>query len=159
MTDFCDREIVVLGCGNVLFGDDGFGPEVVVYLQKNYEIPPNACILNAGLRVRDFLFTIVLSKKRPKKIIIVDAVDAGKVPGETFELDISDIPEKKIADFSMHQLPTSNLLRELKDMCGVKITIISAQVQYIPEGVSPGLSKVMREAVPVACEKIFSALK
>ncbi len=159
MTDYWNKETLVLGCGNILFGDDGFGPAVVEYFQNNYEIPPEVCVLNAGLSVREILFPIVLSEKRPKRIIIVDAVDMGKSPGEIFDLDIDQIPEIKIDDFSMHQLPTSNLLRELKNMCGVDIKIVTVQIQKIPDEVEPGLSRVIRDSIPVACEKIFQALK
>ncbi len=159
MTDYWDKEILILGCGNILFGDDGFGPAAVEYLEKNLEIPPHAAVINAGLSIREILFNIVLSDKRPKKIIIVDAVDAGRSAGEIFELDISNIPEKKIDDFSMHQLPTSNLLKELEKIGVVEVKIISAQVQHIPEEVSPGLSKVIRDSIPAVCEKILDALK
>ena len=159
MTDYWNKEILVLGCGNVLFGDDGFGPAVVEYLQENFEIPQEVYVMNAGLSVREILFNMVLSDKRPKTIIIVDAVDVGRTPGEIFELDITDIPEKKIDDFSMHQLPTSNLLRELESMCGVNVRIVSVQIQNIPDEVSPGLSKVIRDSIPTACEKILSAIK
>jgi coenzyme F420 hydrogenase subunit delta len=159
MTDYWNKDILVLGCGNVLFGDDGFGPAVVEYLQKKSEIPCEACVINAGLSVREILFNIILEEKKPKRIIIVDAVDAGKCPGDIFELDIFDIPEKKIDDFSMHQLPTSNLLKELKEKCGIDIRVISVQVQNIPEEVSPGLSKIVRDSIPAICDKILSYLK
>jgi len=131
---------------------------VVDYFLENMEIPLEACVINVGLSVREILFNIVLSDKRPRRIIIVDAVDAGRPAGEIFELDISNIPEKKIDDFSMHQLPTSNLLRELKNMCGVDVRIISVQIQNIPEEVSPGLSKVIRDSIPAVCEKILHVL-
>ncbi|UCH98291.1 MAG: hydrogenase maturation protease [Candidatus Aminicenantes bacterium] len=159
MTDYWNKEILVLGCGNILFGDDGFGPAAVEYLQKSREIPPGVGIINAGLSVREILFNVTLSDKRPKRIIIVDAVDVGKPAGEIFELDISEIPEKKIDDFSMHQIPTSNLLRELKNICGVDVKIIAVQVQHIPEEVSPGLSEVVRDSIPAVCETIFHHLK
>lgn len=155
MTDYWNKEILVLGCGNILFGDDGFGPEVAEYLQKNVEIPPGVGVINAGLSVREILFNIILNDKRPKRIIIVDAVDAARPAGEIFELDISSIPEKKIDDFSMHQLPTSNLLKELKETCGVDVKVICAQVQDIPQEVCPGLSKTIKDAIPAVCEKIF----
>jgi coenzyme F420 hydrogenase subunit delta len=158
MSDYWNKEILVLGCGNVLFGDDGFGPEVVEYLQENYKIPPEVGVINAGLGVREILFNVILYDKRPQRIIVVDAFDVGMVPGEVFELDISEIPEKKIDDFSMHQLPTTNLLRELKSMCGVDVRIISVQIQDIPDEVAPGLSKVVEDSIPAACEKIISAL-
>jgi len=159
MMDYWNSEILVLGCGNVLFGDDGFGPEVVEYLQKHFEIPHEVCVVNAGTGVREILFNIVISDKRPKRIIIVDAVDVGRSPGELFELGITEVPEKKIDDFSMHQLPTSNLLRELESMCGVNVRIISIQIQNIPDEVSPGLSKVLIDSIPAVCEKILSVIK
>ena len=159
MTQYLGKENVVLGCGNVLFGDDGFGPAVAEYMENSGYIPPNTCVINAGLSVREILFNIVLSKKRPKKIIIVDAFDVGKIPGEVIELDISSIPEVKIDDFSMHQLPTSNLLRELSNLCGVDVHILSVQTQYIPDEVSPGLSNTIRDAIPAVCERIRHILK
>jgi coenzyme F420 hydrogenase subunit delta len=90
MTDICRKDILVLGCGNVLFGDDGFGPSVARYFQQNFEIPSNVCVIDAGLTVRKILFDIILSDERPRKIIIVDAVDIGRAPGEVFDLDIEE---------------------------------------------------------------------
>ena len=159
IADYCKARVVVLGCGNILFGDDGLGPEAVDYLIENYQLPPDVFALNCGLSVRDLLFTITISEIRPERIIIVDAMDVGKTPGEVFEVDVAEIPAIKIDDFSMHQLPTSNLLKELKNICGVDVKIISAQVQHIPEEVSPGLSKVIQDSIPSICEKIVYHLK
>lgn len=69
MTEYWNSEILVLGCGNILFGDDGFGPEVVEHLQKNYEIPPEVYVMNVGTSVREILFPIVISDKRPMQSI------------------------------------------------------------------------------------------
>jgi coenzyme F420 hydrogenase subunit delta len=154
---YWNKELLILGCGNILFGDDGFGPAVAEYLLEHVDIPPGAAVINAGLSVREILFNIVLHDKRPERIVIVDAVDAGKPPGEIFELDVSDIPDKKIDDFSMHQLPTSNLLKELKEICGVDVKIVSVQVQHIPEEIAAGLSSAVKDAVPVVSEKIREA--
>jgi coenzyme F420 hydrogenase subunit delta len=115
--------------------------------------------MNVRLSVREILFNIILNEKCPQKIIIIDAVDLGRTPGEVFEIDISEIPQLKIDDFSMHQLPTSNLLYELKNKKGIDIKIISTQVEHIPESVSPGLSRVVEESIPVACKEIFASLK
>lgn len=155
--EFCMKPILVLGCGNILFGDDGFGPTVVEMLEKRYgdRIPAHVCLLDAGTGVRGMLFTIALSERKPGRIIIVDAVDAGRRPGEVFDLPIEDLPTAKIDDFSLHMLPTSNLLRELRDLCGVDVRIVSCQVGTIPEEVSPGLSEALREALPRACEAIL----
>lgn len=159
MVDYYTKSILVLGCGNILFGDDGFGPKVIEYLQKNYQIPEDVCLLNVGSSAREVLFDISLSETKPKKIIIVDAVDVAKRPGEIFELSVDGLPENKIDDFSMHQLPTSNLLKELKKFCNIDVRIVSCQVENIPKEVRPGISNSLLGAIPNACERILKLIK
>jgi coenzyme F420 hydrogenase subunit delta len=156
MPEYHDKSIIIFGCGNVLFGDDGFGPVVVEELQSKYYIPEHVCIINAGTSVRELLFNITLDEQRPETIIIIDAVDFGKQPGEIFEIDLDELPENKIDDFSMHQIPTSNLLRELRDLCGVDVRILSCQVKKIPEEVEPGLSKTLEGKVMKMCKLIVN---
>ncbi|MGQ9620251.1 MAG: hydrogenase maturation protease [Bacteroidales bacterium] len=151
-------EVLVLGCGNILFGDDGFGPMVADELLKNYDLPENACIINAGSSVRNILFDITLSEKRPGKIIIVDAIDVGRAPGEIFELPIDQIPERKIDDFSMHQLPTSNLLKELKEFCKVDIVVVACQTGKITEEVTVKVSPKITKAIKEACKRIVEII-
>ncbi len=152
--EYYNKSTIIFGCGNILFGDDGFGPAVAEKLIQNYTIPEDVSVINAGTSIRDILFNIELDEKRPNTIIIVDAVDIGRKPGEIFEIDLEEIPEKKIDDFSMHQMPTSNLLRELRDLCDVEVRILSCQVEKIPEMVEPGLSKTLRGKVEEMCEMI-----
>lgn len=154
MPKYHGKSIIILGCGNILFGDDGFGPIVAEELEQNYDVPKNICVINAGTSVRELLFNISLDEKKPEKIIIVDAVDFGRPPGEILEIDLDELPKNKIDDFSMHQLPTSNLLRELRDLCGVDVRILSCQVENIPEEVEPGLSQILNEKVKEMCDKI-----
>ena len=36
LIDIPSKNILIFGCGNILFGDDGFGAAVVKHLQENY---------------------------------------------------------------------------------------------------------------------------
>lgn len=143
------KDILVLGCGNTLFGDDGFGPEVCDYIGENFDIPSNSWVEDCGTGVREILFNLLLSSRRPERIIIVDSTDKGRKPGEVFEIEIEEMPEIKMDDFSLHHTPSSNLLGELRDT-GVDIKIVSCQVENVPEQVSPGLSQTVLDAVPKA---------
>jgi coenzyme F420 hydrogenase subunit delta len=154
MPEYWNKSILIFGCGNILFGDDGFGCAVADELLKSYKIPDNVFVINIGLSVREILFNIALDENKPDTVIIVDAVDMGKPPGKIFEIDLDEIPANKIDDFSMHQVPTSNLLRELRDLCGVDVRILSCQVEKIPEEVEPGLSETVKQKVTEMCELI-----
>ncbi len=161
---YISAKVLILGCGNVLFGDDGFGPEVAKCLEKIIETdnslePDSYVIMNVGTSVRKILFNITLSELKPHKIIIIDAVDKGRKPGEIFEISVDEVPKIKIDDFSIHQLPTSNLLKELKDLCNVDITVLACQVEYIPEEIEQGLSKTLQASVPKMCELVMQKLK
>jgi coenzyme F420 hydrogenase subunit delta len=157
--DLFDKSALILGCGNILFGDDGFGPAVVQYLQNHGALPPEVLVLDVGTSIRDLLFDLVLSEKKPPKIIIVDAVDyPDRKPGEVFEITVAGIPAKKTSDYSLHQFPTVNLLHELKEHTGVEVNIIVAQVQVVPEEVRPGLTPVVAGAVKEAGARILQIL-
>ena len=153
--DAMHGDIVVLGCGNILFGDDGFGSYVAEYLQNSDALPKSVAVINARTSVRGILFDLILSEQKPRKVIVVDAIDANRPPGEVFKITIDELPLNKIDDFTFHQMPTSNLLRELKEYCGVDVVIIAAQIESIPEVVRPGLSDALAGSVPVAAEEVL----
>jgi coenzyme F420 hydrogenase subunit delta len=149
------KKVLIFGCGNVLMGDDGFGPAVIQRLNQHHKLPDYAHAEDVGTSVRDVLFNLTLSEKRPEHIVVLDAVEReGRTGGEVFEISVDDISEKKIVDYSFHQGPTTTLLKAIQELCGVKVTIIAAQVAKKLEEVKPGLSKPMRNAVREAAEKV-----
>jgi len=152
--DYCIKPVLVLGCGNYLFGDDGFGPAVVRYCAESGKMPDSVCYLNAGTSARKILFNITLSDRKPLKIILVDAMDCGQKPGTVVSLALNQIPENKLSEFSAHQMPTSNLLRELRDLCGVDVKLVVLQPVDIPPEVKPGLSRGAESAIRSAVTEI-----
>ena len=157
--DYCACDTLVLGCGNELFGDDGFGPAVALRLRGLPEFPASALALDVGTGVRHVLFNVVLSAVRPRRIIVVDAVDMGRRAGEVWRIEAAELPAIKCDDFSMHQLPTSNLLRELDELGGVDVTCIVAQVSGIPPEVKAGLSAPVQRAVEEAVAVILKTCR
>lgn len=155
--EFCKSRVLVLGCGNILFGDDGFGPAVVEHLQSHYTVPDDVCVLDVGTGARDLLCTVALSPVKPRRIVVIDAADTGRKLGEVFVAPIEDLPPAKGGSFSLHQLPTSSLLRELKECCQLDILLIAVQPESIPETVSPGLSQKLEAAVAPVCQYIVES--
>lgn len=146
--DYYQKATLILGCGNILLGDDGFGPAVVNHLKEHYRVPEHVAVLDVGTGVREVLFNVILAEKKPERIIIIDALDCNREPGEVFTVSIEDIPERKIHDFSVHQMPTLNMLKELRDLCHVEVVVLAAQPTNIPETVQSGLSKKLKDVVP-----------
>jgi coenzyme F420 hydrogenase subunit delta len=154
-TEIETKRILILGCGNVLMGDDGFGPAVIKRLRQKHELPDDVHAEDVGTSVRDILFNITLLERRPEHIIVLDAAErTDREPGEVFQISVNEIPEKKIIDYSFHQFPTTNLLKEIQDTCGIRVTIIAAQAAGKLEEVKPGLSRPMQAAVRRAAEEV-----
>ena len=147
--------VLILGCGNVLFGDDGFGPAVVDRLDELGTLPAHAHAEDVGTSVRDILFNVALVEHRPRRVIILDAVQVdGREPGEVFELELGAVPKLQLTDFSYHQAPTTNMLRELRDSAGIDVRVVVAQAVRIPDHLEEGLSTEVRAAVQVAAERV-----
>jgi coenzyme F420 hydrogenase subunit delta len=157
--DYCRCQTLVLGCGNELFGDDGFGPTVARELRARPDLPQSLVVLDAGTGARQVLFDVALSPVRPRRITVVDAVDMGREPGDVWTIRAEELPQIKCDDFSMHQLPTSNLLRELAAVAGVQVTCVVAQAARVPSEVEPGLSAAMQDAVRRAARMILEESK
>ncbi|MBM4170139.1 MAG: hydrogenase maturation protease [Ignavibacteria bacterium] len=157
LPEFCTKKILVLGCGNTLFGDDGFGCAVADYLVEEYEIPSHIYVMDAGTGVRKLLFTLAISEALPDQIIIIDAVDKGRIPGDVFEISLDDVPTEKADDFSMHQAPTSNLAKDLQSR-GVGVKVVVCQAEHIPEFMHSVLSEPVCQAVSMAGDRIARQL-
>ncbi len=71
-----------------------------------------------------------------------------------YRLACQALPINKIDAFSLHQVPTSNMLRELQDQCGVKVTVIACDVGLISQEMKAELSPSTQQAVLTACQQI-----
>jgi len=155
--EILSKSVLVFGCGNILLGDDGFGPAVINRLEENHAIPDTVFAMDAGTSIRDLLFDLILSPCKPVRILILDAVSqSDRHPGELFEIDVQDFPENKVNDYSLHQFPSVNLLRELKVLCGIQVKILAVQTKTIPEEILPGLSPEVQASISDACRWVLS---
>ena len=150
---------LLLGCGNILFGDDAFGPRVIEHLNSTCTLPDTVLAIDTGTAVRDLIFDLILLESKPELIWIIDAMTfEGKSHGDVFEVNLSDIPENKRSDFSLHQSPSANLLIQLKDV-GVEVRMLGMQTPHIPNKINPGLSRKAQNAIPAACDWIMKDIK
>ena len=150
------KPVLVFGCGNPLFGDDGFGPAVIEHLKIHYRLPESVLAVDAGTSIRDFLFDLLLASVKPSQIYIVDAVSLpDRQPGQLFNLELDKIPIPKASDFSLHQFPSVNLLWEMNSLTPINVQVLAVQAGHIPDFVQPGLSPEVQAAVEPACKRLL----
>ncbi|MGB7788810.1 coenzyme F420-reducing hydrogenase, FrhD protein [Methanoregula sp.] len=146
-------EIVIAGCGNPLFADDGFGPAVIEEMH-NLSLPDNVMIIDAGLGGPHFIFTL-LDPEVTKKLIIVDIADYGAEPGSITKLRVEDLPPGAYRD--AHSWDLAEPLQRIKDR--VDITIIGVQPARVtaPE-FEEGLSDELQKAIPKTIRVILETI-
>jgi coenzyme F420 hydrogenase subunit delta len=136
-------EIVVAGCGNPLFADDGFGPAVIEELLR-LELPGNVKAMDAGLGGPHFIFTL-LDPQVTKQLIIIDVADFGGKPGDVATFDVEDLPAGSYRD--IHSWDITEPLQQLKD--GINITIIGCQPGRVTApDFELGLTHEVMDAIP-----------
>jgi coenzyme F420 hydrogenase subunit delta len=146
-------EIVVAGCGNPLFADDGFGPAVAEELAR-LELPDTIKVVDAGLGGPHFIFTLI-DPEHTKRLIIIDIADFGAEPGEIRDFSVEDLPAGSYRD--IHSWDLTEPLQRLKDT--VDITVIGCQPRRVtaPE-FELGLTDEVQDAIPRTVRHVLELL-
>jgi coenzyme F420 hydrogenase subunit delta len=106
------------------------------------------------------MFDLLLMDKKPETVIVIDAVTvSGRKKGEIFEMTLSEVPKEKLSDFSLHQSPSSNLLKELEVEGGVEVKVLGMHTDFIPNEINPGLTPEVEAAVPRAAQWVVEQVK
>ncbi len=95
-----DHQVLVLGIGNVLWADEGFGVRCVEEMARNWAFPDNVKLLDGGtqgLYLLPFL-------EEADTLIVFDAVDYGLEPGTLNIVEGDEVPQFMGAKkMSLHQ--------------------------------------------------------
>jgi hydrogenase maturation protease len=92
--------VLLLGIGNVLWADEGFGVRVAETIQQNYEIPDNVAVMDGGTQG----IYLVQHVQAADILIVFDAIDYGLSPATLKTIEGDAVPKflgaKKM---SLHQ--------------------------------------------------------
>ena len=84
-----DHQVFLLGIGNVLWADEGFGVRCVEEMARNWAFPDNVKLLDGGtqgLYLLPFL-------EEADTLIVFDAVDYGLEPGTLNIVEGDEVPQ------------------------------------------------------------------
>jgi hydrogenase maturation protease len=98
--------VLVVGVGNVLMGDDGVGVRVVHEIRRRFHLPEGVEVLDGGTSGLELLSYF----SDRELIIIVDAVKSGLPPGTVVKVEGEDVPARFMTKISPHQLGLSDVL-------------------------------------------------
>jgi len=148
------RNILILGVGNLLLTDDGFGVHVVNAL-KSHTFPDTVKLLDAGVASHQLIPVL----HETDLLIVVDAVEAGDIPGSLFKFSPDDLQFTSGQMSSLHQLSLTDVL-QMTELTGKRPETVIIAVQ--PKSVSTWsleLSDEVKAVVPKAIDLVMEELK
>lgn len=147
-------EITVLGIGNIILSDEGFGVRVVEFLKKNYEFPENVQLLDGGTLGVELMHFVVGTSK----LLIIDSIDGGVEGGKILHLHDNEILNHFTQKISAHEIGIQDILTML-EVTGKKIPaveLIGAQPFSLDAGIN--LTPQMEKLLPIFAEKALEIL-
>jgi len=157
-------QLLILGIGNILWADEGFGVRCVEAMDAAWQFGDDVTVLDGGTQGLYLLHFL----EEARYLIVFDAVDYGKTPGEMVIAKDDEVPRFMGAKkMSLHQtgfqeviacaslsgrLPESMMLigvqsEQLEDFGGSLRDIVKAQ---IPRALEVALEQVRQWGIPYA---------
>src|SRR4030065_2608305 len=147
------KDILIMGIGNILLKDEGIGVHVVRRL-KEMSLPENVEVLDggtAGLELVDFM-------ENRRKLIVIDAVKTGDKPGTIYRLTEKNLVIKPKAIISFLEIDFLDALH-ISDVMKNKpeeVIVIGIEPKDVSDGID--LSPEIEERIPRIIEIVMEEL-
>ncbi|OHC65823.1 MAG: hydrogenase expression/formation protein [Rhodocyclales bacterium GWA2_65_19] len=150
----CD--VLVLGIGNLLWADEGFGVRCVEQLAAEWDLPPSVTVMDGGTQGL-YLLPYVQAARR---LIVFDAIDYGLEPGTMKRVEGDQVPRFMGAKkMSLHQTGFQEVIAAsaLTGQLPEELLLIGVQPQELDDyggSLRPAVKARLAEAVAMAVAQL-----
>ena len=150
------KKAIVLGLGNVLYGDEGFGVRLAERLDQHHTFTPELEIVDGGTRGLALLPYI----EQADSMLVLDAVDMALSPGASVILEGEAIPRWLVTrKLSLHQTSFAELLAlaAFRNTLPHKLILLGVQPADLTYGAP--LSARLERQLPALEEQCLALLR
>lgn len=149
-----DRSLV-LGLGNLLLSDEGFGIHAARRLEELYELPDDLDVVDGGTLGLGLLPLL----EDADRILVIDAVDVGKPPGSVVRIGWNEAPRALQLKISPHQETLSDALALLEFRSGRpgEFELVGVQPESLEMGLE--LTASVQRSLDLIVEEVVSILR
>ncbi|SRR5512139_3042388 len=143
-------DTLVLGIGNLLWADEGFGVRAVAALNEGWKFPEAVTLMDGGTQGL-YLLPYVQTARR---ILVFDAIDYGLEPGTLQVVRDGDIPSYLgVGKMSLHQSSFQEVLSlaQLSGQSPERAVLVGVQPRALKD-FGGGLTEIVRSRIPDALE-------
>ncbi|MBS1140005.1 MAG: Hydrogenase 1 maturation peptidase HyaD, Aspartic peptidase family [Proteobacteria bacterium] len=126
------KRILVLGIGNILWADEGFGVRCVEALNEGWEFPPQVTVMDGGTQGL-YLLPYV---QEADCLLVFDAVDYGDEPGKLRVVVGDQVPRfMGVKKMSLHQTGFQEVLMaaELTQKLPAELVLVGVQAEQLED--------------------------
>ncbi|CAN5496979.1 hypothetical protein BH20ACT2_BH20ACT2_00860 [soil metagenome] len=156
------KRILVVGVGNVLRGDDGFGVEVARRLMAE-PLPDGVVVVETGIAGISLVHEL---QRGWDALVVVDAVDRGRPPGtvliiepEVLDVGALSLSERhdQLADMHLATPDRALMLARALGVLPPRVVLVGCQLTD-PHAVGEGLTPAVTAAVEVGVTEVHRQL-
>ncbi|MCF6387929.1 hydrogenase maturation protease [Mycobacterium sp. MBM] len=154
-------EVLVVGCGNLLRGDDGVGPVLVRHLWE-LGVPDGAQLVDGGTAGMDTAFRM----RGARRVVIVDASATGAAPGTVYRVPGEEFAElPPLQGLHTHSFRWDHAIAfarwALGDACPADITVFLIEAEGVEYGadLSAPVRAGMQTVMDVVEREFLAALR
>ncbi|WP_302497632.1 HyaD/HybD family hydrogenase maturation endopeptidase [uncultured Sutterella sp.] len=143
------RDVLLLGIGNILWADEGFGPRAAEAFNSRFRLPEGAEVMDGGT-LGGWLVNEICSAKR---ILVFDCCDLKAAPGTLRVLRKDDIRIWSSTKISPHQTGFNDLLATaaLMGSSPEDIAVVGIQPELLDD-YGGSLTETVKARIPEALE-------
>ncbi|SDI55763.1 HyaD/HybD family hydrogenase maturation endopeptidase [Pseudomonas panipatensis] len=148
--------ITVLGIGNLLWADEGFGVRCVEALQQRYEFADNVTLIDGGTQG----LYLIQHVQQADYLLIFDAVDYNMAPGTLKFVANEEVPRfLGVKKLSLHQTGFQEvlMLAQLTGHYPQQVLLMGCQPEYM-EDYGGSLRPSVKAALELAIEEALKVL-
>jgi len=151
-------KILILGIGNILFGDEGIGVHLANYIDEKYEFKNHQVDIVDGGTLAQRLVPIIVEYD---KVFIFDCVDVDEAEiGDVYFFDFREVPECVSWQGSAHEVEMLQTLQMIEMMGDLPETKIIGVVPYvIGEDTTFNITEPVKKAAKVMENVLIDNLK
>lgn len=148
--------ICVLGIGNVLWADEGFGVRAIEALQSRYEFAPHVQLIDGGTQG----LYLIQHVQEASRLLIFDAIDYGLAPGTLKTVEGDEVPRFMGAKkMSLHQTGFQEvlMLAQLTEQFPREVMLIGCQPQELDDyggSLRPIVKLAMEDALALGLDTL-----
>ncbi len=149
-----NKQITVLGIGNILLRDEGFGVRAVETLLDRYRFPAAVQVLDGGTLGMDLLRFLTGTKR----LVVVDAIAGGGPPGTFYRFAGDEVKAYFREKVSLHELGIKDVLAVLEatDRAIGEVVVLGVQPESLDVGLE--LTPVVAAALPDTVAAVLEEL-